>query len=169
LSFHAIQDGANRLRRPVKTSGYQQKDGHKMDIRLAEATDAEELFQMNELFNGRGSTSIEALRKSLHENRQEAVFVAAINNKVVGFCCVQLFISMCYSQNYVELTELFVKEDYRNHGAATALLMYIEAYYKDANIGGYQLFTGKKNDIAQRFYEKNGYIKTDEIMYRKKL
>jgi len=45
---------------------------------------------------------------------------------------------------------------------------YAESYYSDKNIGGFQLFTGGENISAQKFYERLGYSKTDEIMYRKR-
>jgi ribosomal protein S18 acetylase RimI-like enzyme len=46
---------------------------------------------------------------------------------------------------------------------------YIDNVYKASNIKGFQLFTGENNTTAQAFYEKSGYKKTDEIMYRKRL
>jgi ribosomal protein S18 acetylase RimI-like enzyme len=75
---------------------------------------------------------------------------------------------MCYSSNYAEITELFVDEAYRRIGIATALMQAAENYFKDDNIGGFQLFTGGDNYTAQTFYEKSGYVKTSEIMYRKR-
>ncbi|MNV96861.1 putative acetyltransferase [compost metagenome] len=69
----------------------------------------------------------------------------------------------------MEITELFVEEKYRKQGVATALMGFAEDYFKDKNVKGYQLFTGKQNEIAQAFYEKNGYAKSEEQMYRKRL
>ena len=82
---------------------------------------------------------------------------------------MQIFKSMCYSRYYIEVTELYVNEKYRRSGIATKMFEYIEEYFKDKNIVGYQLFTGKNNTVAQLFYEKRGYVKSDEIMYRKRL
>lgn len=140
-----------------------------MKIRKAITTDAESLFEMNELFNGKSCTSIKLLKKSLEGNKQEEVFVVIKDKINIGFCCIQLFKSICYSRHYAEITELFIREEYRKCGIASFLIKFVEEYYKDKNIGGYQLFTGGNNVIAQRFYEKCGYIKTDEIMYRKRL
>ena len=141
----------------------------KVEIRKAESLDAKDLFKLNKDFNGKGITQLELLKNSIINNEQEIVFIATANNKAIGFCCVQIFKSMCYSQYYIEVTELYVNEKYRRSGIATKMFEYIEEYFKDKNIVGYQLFTGKNNTVAQLFYEKRGYVKSDEIMYRKRL
>ncbi len=138
-------------------------------IRTADISDAQELFRLNEEFNGKDVTQLSLLKKFLECNEQEIVFIALNENKAVGFCCVQIFKSMCYSKYYGEITELYVNEKYRRQGIAAGMLRYIEEYFADKNIGGYQLFTGGGNTSAQAFYEKQGYVKSNEIMYRKRL
>ena len=138
-------------------------------IRKAKISDAEELFRLNEDFNANGATELSLLKNSLINNEQEIVFVALLDNKTVGFCCVQIFKSMCYSQYYAEITELYIDENFRHLGIATKMFEFIEDYFKDKNICGYQLFTGEDNVVAQAFYEKQGYVKSSEMMYRKRL
>ena len=140
-----------------------------MQIRLAGAGDADILFALNEQFNGAGCTTRERLAASLRDNRQEDVFLAFEGEAAVGFCCVQLFRSMCYDRDYAEITELFVMEGFRRRGAASALLRFIEAYYQGCGLGGYQFFTGADNRDAQAFYERMGYRRSMEWMYRKRL
>lgn len=139
-------------------------------IRKAVKTDADALFKLNELFNGEGCSTKELILDCIKHNEKEDVFVAIQQDKAVGFCCVQLFRSMCYSQNYAEITELFVLEECRNKGVATKLMMYLEDYYNKnySGIAGYQLFTGDDNVTARRFYENIGYENTGEVMYRKR-
>ena len=139
-----------------------------MIIRKANENDVDYLFELNELFNGKNCTTKKQIAASIAVNTQEDVFVAELDNKVVGFCCIQIFKSMCYNANYAEVTELFVKQEYRRQGVASALIAYIEAYLKNQSITAVQLFTGKDNINAQSFYEKAGYKKSDEIMYRKR-
>lgn len=138
-------------------------------VRKAGVPDAKQLFRLNEIFNGEGVTDFEILKKSLTNNDQEMVFVAEIGGNLVGFCCVQIFKSMCYKSFYAEITELFVDENFRRLGVATAIFRYIEEYFKDKNIAGYQLFTSDENINAQSFYDKLGYAQSREIMYRKRL
>ena len=97
-----------------------------MQIRLANSNDVNSLFELNELFNGPGCTTKEQLADSILNNNQETVFVAIIDGKMIGFCCVQLFKSMCYSSNYAEITELFVKEEYRKHVECVVLMSRVE-------------------------------------------
>ena len=137
-------------------------------IRIAVDKDAAALNRLNTVFNGVGNVTDEFIALSVRNNDQERVFVAECDEQLVGFCCVQLFKSFCYSSNYAEITELFVDEQHRRKGIASRLMEYTESYYSDKNIGGFQLFTGRVNISAQRFYEHIGYSKTDEIMYRKR-
>lgn len=139
-----------------------------INLRLADINDIDALYELNELFNGIGCSIKEIMAESIRNNNQETVFIAAAGDIVIGFLCVQLFKSMCYNINYAEITELFIREEYRRQGAATELMNYAEEYFKSQNICGYQLFTGACNKTAQAFYEKMGYIRSDEMMYRKK-
>lgn len=138
------------------------------EIRKAEPSDVKDLFKLNEDFNGKGITQLELLENSIINNDQEIVFIATVNNKAIGFCCVQIFKSMCYSKYYAEITELYIDENFRRMGVATKMFEFIEEYFKDKSICSYQLFTGKNNTVAQLFYENRGYVKSDEIMYRKR-
>lgn len=146
---------------PVETGG--------VSVRQAQMEDVPALFEMNEQFNGEGSTTKELLADAIRCNSRETVLIAAADGKLAGFCCVQATTSMCYSSGYVEITELFVREEYRRQGVASALVACAEDCFKDQRVKSYQLFTGKNNTNAQRFYEHRGYIPSGELMYRKRL
>lgn len=137
-------------------------------IRAAVEGDAAQLKRLNAEFNDEETVSDESIAHSIRKNDQEQVFLAEIHNQLIGFCCVQLFKSFCYTCNYAEITELYVSEQYRRLGVATQLMEYVQQYYSGQKIGGFQLFTGGENTSAQKFYEKLGYQKTNEIMYRKR-
>jgi len=139
-----------------------------VEIHKATASDADALFILNEEFNGAGCTTLERIKEMLTQNNSETVFIAKHNEKAVGFCCTQLFESMCYNADYVEITELFVDEDYRRNGIAAQLMRFVEQHFENSNVKAFQLFTGGCNQGAQCFYEKQGYCKTTEIMYRKR-
>lgn len=144
--------------------------GKTVKIRVADAQDAAALYELNELFNGQGCTDLAALAASLAGNPQETVLIACCGDEAVGFICGQLFMSMCYRDYYAEITELFVREEYRRLGIARRLMESLEELYvKKHNIRSFQLFTGADNDGAQRFYEEAGYNKSPDILYRKRL
>ncbi len=140
-----------------------------MDIIIRSATerDAAELCRLNTLFNEVTDVSPETIALSIRDNGQERVFVAECGNRLIGFCCTQLFKSFCYNRNSAEITELFVEESYRRKGVATELMSLAERYYSDKYIDNFRLLTGDHNISAQSFYESLGYLKTDEIMYEK--
>lgn len=140
-----------------------------MEIRLANISDAANLFEMNELFNGVGYSSIDMIRKSLQYNQQEVVAIAYEKDMAAGFVCAQVFWSMCYDVKYAEITELFVKGPFREKGVGRSLISFMEKTFAQQGIYDFQLFTGEDNESAQRFYEKMGYVKDRELMYRKRL
>lgn len=76
---------------------------------------------------------------------------------------------MCYSTYYGEISELFVIEKYRKQGIGTALINRIEDEFINNNIFSVLLFTGASNISAQKFYETQGYHKSEEYIYRKRI
>ncbi|MDE6384704.1 MAG: hypothetical protein K2L36_00975 [Eubacterium sp.] len=57
-------------------------------VRVADINDAEQLFILNEQFNGRDETTLNEIKESLLNNQQELIIVAEYNNTLVGFVCV---------------------------------------------------------------------------------
>lgn len=138
-------------------------------IRRANEKDTDSLFELNVLFNGKGTTTKEKMQESLQYNKQEIVFIAIEKEQPVGFICGQVFMSMCYDTYYGEISELFIIEGYRRKGIARLLISKMEEEFKQNNIFSFQLFTGADNIIAQIFYTSCGYTKTEECMYRKRI
>ena len=139
-----------------------------MRIRRADTSDAAVLFVLNELFNGIGCTTKERIEQSLQSNSRELVLVADTTAGIVGFCCAQHLRSMCYDEDYVEITELFVQEESRRQGIAKALLSQVEDMFVEQGVKSFQLFTGRDNTAAQSLYEAVGYKRSEERMYRKR-
>jgi len=137
-------------------------------IRLAQDSDSPELLKLNDLFNGEGCNSLSAIEESLNCNEQKIVCVAAESSNLIGFCCGQIFKSMCYSVNYGEITELFVLQTYRRQGVTRGLIAFIEVEFQKQGINHFQLFTGKSNEVAQTFYRAQGYMESSEMMFRKR-
>ena len=108
-------------------------------IRRAAESDAPGLLRLNEKFNGKSNLSAEQIRLSLAVNDREDVFVAEQEGKLAGFCCVQIFQSFCYEVRYAEITELYVDDAYQRRGIGRELLGYVERYYEDTDIKGFQL------------------------------
>ncbi len=137
-------------------------------IRKAVPSDAPALFILNEKFNGVSNITVEQIKHSIEKNDREEVFTACQDGSLIGFCCVQVFKSFCYDVDYAEITEIYVDDAYQHQGTGAQLLSFVEQHFEKTGIKNFQLFTGGKNYSAQAFYEKNGYNKTSEIMYRKR-
>lgn len=138
-------------------------------VRIATVNDAEQLSVLNDDFNGAGETSLDNIRKSLMNNNQEIVIVAVVNDVLVGFVCVQLKKSFCYDEYMPEITEVYVRSEYRKQGIASEMITYAENYCSENYpLHRFELLTGEKNFIAQSVYSKLGYINDKEIHLSKR-
>ena len=138
-----------------------------IDIRLATGADAPEMKQLNDLFNGGGSNTTEAIAESLAKNGQEIVCVAADGDRLVGFCCGQVLSSMCYSYQFAEITELYVAAEYRRQGIGRELLKITEYELSKRGAKHFHILTGSENLTAQALYHSCGYGDTSEILLDK--
>lgn len=126
-------------------------------VRLAAIEDSVQLEILNNEFNGKGETNLERIRKSLSENKQEVIVVDEHNGLLVGFVCIQIKKSFCYDGYMPELTEVYVKKEYRNQGIATSMIAFAEQYcMAKYECHTFELLTGEENANAQRVYKKTG-------------
>ncbi len=139
-------------------------------VRTATINDAEQLNILNEEFNGESETSIDNIRNSLMNNKQEVVIVADEDDMLVGFVCVQLKKSFCYDEYMPEITEVYVKPAYRKRGLASEMITFAEAYCsKNYPLHQYELLTGQENLVAQTVYNKLGYVDDNELHLSKRV
>ena len=139
-------------------------------VRIATVRDAEQLSVLNDEFNGKDETTIDNIRNSIINNKQEVVIVADENGMLVGFVCVQLKKSFCYNEYMPEITEVYVAPTYRKKGIASEMISFAENYCtKNYPLHKYELLTGKKNIVAQSVYSKLGYIDDDELHLSKRI
>ena len=132
--------------------------------------DAAHLGMLNDEFNGEGETTIENIKKSLISNHQEIVIVDDENGILTGFVCVQLKKSFCYDEYMPEITEVYVKPEYRNRGIASKMIDFAEDYcIKNYPLHKFELLTGSENAIAQLVYGKLGYSNDQELHLSKRV
>ena len=131
---------------------------------------AEQLSVLNDDFNGKGETTIESITDSLINNRQEIVIVADENDVLVGFVCVQLKKSFCYTDYMPEITEVYVDPAHRRKGIAGQMIAFAEDYCtRNYPLHKYELLTGKENVIAQSVYGRLGYADDNELHLSKRI
>lgn len=139
-------------------------------VRIATERDAEQLSILNDEFNGKDETTIDNIRNSITNNKQEVVIVDDENGVLVGFVCVQLKKSFCYEEYMPEITEVYVNPIYRKKGIASEMITFAEEYCtRNYPCHKYELLTGKENFIAQSVYSKLGYTDDDEFHMSKQI
>jgi len=136
-------------------------------IRLALNSDAPELEKLNGLFNGKNSNTLAAIRTSLETNAKEMVCVAVDGDRLAGFCCGQICMSMCYSAPYAEITDLFVLDTCRRQGIGRSLLKFMECELAKLGVGHLHILTYKDNNAARSLYRSLGYAETMEMLLDK--
>ena len=138
-------------------------------VRIATVQDAEQLEILNNEFNGEGETTLDNIKNFLANNKQEIVIVDEMNGELTGFVCVQLKKSFCYDDYMPEITEVYVKPQFRRNGIARAMITYAEEYCKSHYpLHKFELLTGVENDGAQSVYAKLGYNKDGELHLAKR-
>ena len=138
-------------------------------VRQAVLADAEQLFILNEQFNGAGSASLENIKQSLLNNHQEVVVVAEEDGILAGFVCAQVKKSFCYNSRYAEISEVFVNEKYRRRKIASKMIRFIEEFcMQHYALHNFELQTGEDNLGAQALYRTLGYGTDHEILLRKR-
>ncbi len=138
-------------------------------VRIATVQDAAQLEILNNEFNGEGETTLDNIRSSLANNKQEVIVVDEQNGELTGFVCVQLKKSFCYDEYMPEITEVYVKPQYRRCGVARSMIAYAEEYCKSHfPLHKFELLTGDENDGAQSVYTKLGYSEDGELHLAKR-
>lgn len=139
-----------------------------INVRKANAEDAQQLAQLNAEFNGEGETSLENIKASLENNKSEIVIVAEEAGAINGFLCLQLKKSFCYDAYMPEITELYVRAEHRKKGIAGAMIAYAEllcaSEYPSKEIC---VVTGAENSTAQTAYERIGFRESGEKYLQK--
>lgn len=139
-------------------------------VRIATAQDAEQLEVLNNEFNGEGETTLENIKSSLANNKQEVIVVHEQNGELTGFVCVQMKKSFCYDDYMPEITEVYVKPQHRQNGIARAMITYAEEYCKrHFPLHKFELLAGAENDVARIAYAKIGYYEDAELHLAKRI
>jgi ribosomal protein S18 acetylase RimI-like enzyme len=136
-------------------------------VRLAKQNDLTNLQKLNEEFNGVDPTL--QGRSVWTDASTEIVAIAYVCNNAVGFACAQSFMSFCYGSLQGEITEMYVREDYRCNKIATYLIACLEKELQSRGVRSIKILTGRNNEIEIKTYENANYIVKNEIVLQKKI
>lgn len=139
-------------------------------ITIVEATidDAQDLVQLNILFNGSSDSATAIAARMTDPRRVETITIARVNGKVAGFAALRIVPCVLYPAPHAELTELYVKEDYRQRGIGKRLVQYLEELALKKGVEDILVLTGSDNFPALSLYHGMGF-EDDDISLQKSL
>ena len=130
-------------------------------IRTGQPDDAPEIARLNKFFNGVDEPVANYVRRLGDARRVDTPILAEIDGRIIGLANLRLLPEVFYSELYAELTELFVEEAFRRHGAGRALVSYAEKLALDRGAHEMIILTDFYNDVAQALYRSLGYKHRD--------
>src|SRR5215469_15829420 len=106
-----------------------------MKVRVAKKSDYQELMTLYSAFVGddRYSKPDSDSFEQVLNSSTNFVFVAAIDEKLIGFASLSIRRVIRYPTPIAELDELYVDPDYRDHGVGKALMDEVERIAKEHN------------------------------------
>lgn len=90
--------------------------------------------------------------------KNEIVFVAQIEDKIVGYLAGSICESISYiTESFAELDNMCIDDEYRRFGIGTLLMNEFKKYCKEKNMQNIKVTASAKNSRAIQFYMKNGF------------
>lgn len=126
-----------------------------------------ELFDLYRLFYKQQSdlSGAKVFLKERLSNEESVIFIAFDGQDAVGFAQLYpTFSSISMKKSWV-LNDLYVKEEVRGRGYGQGLIRKAIAYVEKVGAKGILLETNDDNVIAQRLYEKIGFVKETNFFY----
>lgn len=138
-----------------------------IEIRKATLEDVDALKQLNYEFNNVIVTNdniVEGIKKW-----EEIIVIYTVNNSPIAFACAKITKSICYNYKDAEITEVFVRNNYRKLGVAKSMIKFIEDILEENKTNHIGILTGTKNFAAQDLYKSCGYNLKEKVMMVKYL
>ena len=128
-------------------------------IRKAKPSDAEDIYYINKTSLGYDYDSEKQRNKikNVINDSTQIIFVAAVENKVVGYIHLTNY-DVIYADNYKNCLGLAVDNDFKRMGIGSALLSQGEVWAKENGAVGIRLCSGIERESAHKFYLSQGYI-----------
>ncbi len=98
------------------------------------------------------------------KNKDSVIFLCVLDDKAIGFTQLYPTLSSVSMERYHVLNDLYVSQEYRGSGAATALLLYCQEWSKQHGYKGLSLETASDNP-AQKLYERLGWSQDSHSLH----
>ncbi|MBF0450767.1 MAG: GNAT family N-acetyltransferase [Candidatus Magnetomorum sp.] len=100
---------------------------------------------------------------------QTCIMIAETNEKIVGMCAAQLFISTAEGGYAAFIEDIVVEPDYRKQGIANILLKKMEQWAQNKQVIRLQLLVNQKNEAAKKLYHQHDFRSTPCVFMKKNI
>jgi ribosomal protein S18 acetylase RimI-like enzyme len=143
-----------------------------LNIRVAQKTDIPAMANLlSELFAIEVDFQIDLEKQQrglelLFESNQAVIFVAEIENQIIGMCSLQLLISTAQGSKVGLIEDLIITKNHQKQGIGKQLLETVKNWAKQQGLTRLQLLADKNNQNALDFYQSNDWKTTQLIALR---
>lgn len=129
-----------------------------LQIRQCEIIDTKAIHELNvkEMGYDYPKDKTEEKLKSLLKSDKDKIFVALIDNIVVGYVHANDY-DLIYAPHMKNIMGIAVSSDFKKKGIGRALLSAVEDWAKKSGAGGVRLVSGATRIGAHEFYRHCGY------------
>ncbi|MBS4456440.1 GNAT family N-acetyltransferase [Tuanshanicoccus lijuaniae] len=130
-----------------------------MIIRTIQVSDASAIQRINavELGYTISAEQLEQRIRTLVDDCQHYIFVAEMDQQVVGYVHAQRYDSLLTEQAWLNIMALAVDSKYQGQTIGITLMSTVETLAQQQKYGGIRLNSGAQRLAAHRFYEHIGY------------
>lgn len=101
-------------------------------------------------------------------NNESDIFVAEIENEIIGFALVQEQETLPHNSivphRFAYFMDVMVKSEYRNKGIGTRFIEKVKEWAKERKLDYIELHVVAENTQAIKLYERNGYKHAMHLM-----
>lgn len=104
------------------------------------------------------------------ENPSEGTVLVSVNEQkgvITGMVVLLYTISTALGKKVALLEDMIVDPAYRSQGTGSHLLQHAIRHVRNMGLARITLLTDHSNATASKFYEKNGFTRSDMVVFRK--
>lgn len=126
----------------------------------------DELFSQEQDFTPNAHKQARGLLQILDHAERGRIFVALLNNQVIGMANALFTISTVEGGPVILLEDVIVAQPFRCNGVGALLLKHVMSWAWKNGFLRLTLLTDADNTHALRFYERTGFVRSDMAVLR---
>lgn len=102
-------------------------------------------------------------------NDKPLILIYKVEGEIAGFATFGIDQEDYFDtkiKRYGSVIELFVRSNHRQHGVGRKLMEKVEEYFRQRGIAWIELQDSAQNELAENFYEKNGYMVRQKLFFK---